>query len=191
VSRSSSSITGRRGRNRDGDLWALIGRVRTLDVRAVGRPQHDEEEQHMTNIDTVSEVYAAFGRGDVASILEVLADDIEWEYGMADAGVPWLRPRTGRAGALEFFQSLSAVQFLKFEPTMLLASGDVVVALIDLACVVTATGIPIEEESEVHIWHFDGDGKVARFCHKLDSHQHWAAYRGVDVREPVGNPTAP
>jgi ketosteroid isomerase-like protein len=145
----------------------------------------------MTNIDTVSEVYAAFGRGDVASIMEVLADDIEWEYGMADAGVPWLRPRTGRAGALEFFQSLSAVEFSKFEPTMLLASGDVVVALIDLACVVTATGIRIEEESEVHIWHFDEDGMVARFCHKLDSHQHWAAHRGVDVRQPVGTPTAP
>ena len=95
----------------------------------------------MTNIDTVSDVYAAFGRGDVASIMEVLADDIEWEYGMADAGVPWLRPRTGRAGALEFFQSLSAVEFLKFEPTMLLASGDVVVALIDLAGAVPgATG---------------------------------------------------
>jgi ketosteroid isomerase-like protein len=191
VSRSWSPITGRRGGIRDSYLWAPIGRVHTLDVRAAGRPQRGEEERHMTNIDTVSEVYAAFGRGDVASIMEVLADDIEWEYGMADAGVPWLRPRTGRAGALEFFQSLSAVEFSKFEPTMLLASGDVVVALIDLACVVTATGIRIEEESEVHIWHFDEDGMVARFCHKLDSHQHWAAHRGVDVRQPVGTPTAP
>jgi len=102
--------------------------------------------------------------------------------------VPWLRLRTGRAGALEFFQSLSAVEFHKFQPKMLLASGDVVVALIDLACVVTATGIAIEEEDEVHIWHFDENGKVARFCHKLDSHQHWTAHEGIDLRQATSKP---
>jgi hypothetical protein len=65
---------------------------------------------------------------------------------------------------------------------MLLASDDVVVALIDLAFVVKETGIAVEEEGEVHIWHFDADGKVARFCHKLDTYQHWAAFKGIDVR---------
>lgn len=52
--------------------------------------------------------------------------------------------------------------------------GDVVVALIDFAGVVKPKGVEIDEEDEVHIWHFDDKGKVARFCHKLDSHQHWA-----------------
>lgn len=67
------------------------------------------------------------------------------------------------------------------------ANQAVVVALIDLACVVTATGIAIEEEDEVNIWHFDENGKVARFCYKLDSHQHWAAHEGIDLPGLLGS----
>jgi uncharacterized protein len=33
----------------------------------------------MSNIETVKGVYEAFGRGDIPAILEVIADDIEWE----------------------------------------------------------------------------------------------------------------
>lgn len=139
----------------------------------------------MTNIDTVHAVYTAFGRGDITAIMNVLADDIDWDYAITDAGVPWLRPRTGHPGALDFFQSLSAVEFHKFEPKMLLANDNVVVALIDFAGLVKATGIEIDEEDEVHIWHFDEAGKVARFCHKLDSHQHWAAHTGIDAHRPA------
>jgi hypothetical protein len=29
----------------------------------------------------------------------------------------------------------------------------------------------------VHIWHFDAQGRVARFRHRLDTHQHWEARR--------------
>ena len=47
----------------------------------------------MSNIPTVQDIYAAFGRGDVPAILAQLAEDVDWEYGMADAGVPWLQPR--------------------------------------------------------------------------------------------------
>jgi ketosteroid isomerase-like protein len=135
----------------------------------------------MTNIHTVHAVYDAFGRGDIAAIMNVLSDDIDWDYAITDAGVPWLHRRTGHDGVMDFFQSLSAVEFHKFEPKMLLANDNVVVALIDFAGLVTATGIEIHEEDEVHIWHFDDAGKVARFCHKLDSHQHWAAHTGVDL----------
>jgi ketosteroid isomerase-like protein len=133
----------------------------------------------MSNVETVESVYEAFGRGDVPAILERLSDDVEWEYGMSDAGVPWLRPRSGRDGALEFFASLGALEFQKFAPKMLLAGDDVVVALIDLAFVVKETGVAVEEEDEVHIWYFDPSGKICRFGHKLDTHQHWAAWKGV------------
>jgi hypothetical protein len=63
------------------------------------------------------------------------------------------RPRAGRAAVVEFFQALSGVEFRTFRRKMLLANDDVVVALINLACVVKATGIAIEQESDVHIWH--------------------------------------
>jgi ketosteroid isomerase-like protein len=129
----------------------------------------------VSNIRTVKDIYAAFGRGHIPAILARLAEDIEWEYGMMDAGVPWFKPRRGREEVPEFFQALSALEFKQFEPRTLLESGDVVVALIDLAAKVKATGRTIAEENEVHIWHFDTHGLVTRFCHKADTYQHWAA----------------
>ena len=132
----------------------------------------------MSNIQTVQSIYAAFGQGDIPTILGHLAESIEWEYGTLDAGVPWLQPRKGLAEVPKFFESLGALDFQKFQPKTLLESGNVVVALIDLVVVVKATGRPILEEDEVHIWHFDSQGRVTRFCHRLDTHKHWLALRG-------------
>ena len=37
---------------------------------------------------------------------------------------------------------------------------------------------PWTRACEVHIWRFDGQGRVARFCHRMDTHKHWLALRG-------------
>ena len=94
----------------------------------------------MSNVQTVQNIYAAFGRGDIPAILAHLAENIEWEYGMSNAGVPWLQPRKGRAEVPKFFQSLGALDFRQFEPKTLLEGRDIAVALIDLTVVVRATG---------------------------------------------------
>ncbi len=95
------------------------------------------------------------------------------------AGVPWLRSRTGRDGARQLLASLTGVEFQTFDPRVLLERDHVVVALIDISFMVRATGVMVSEEDEVHIWTFDADGKVSRFCHKLGTHQHWAAFGSV------------
>jgi hypothetical protein len=132
----------------------------------------------MSNVQTVQQIYAAFGQGDIPAILGHLAEDIDWEYGIQEAGVPWLKPGKGRAAVPAFFESLAALEFHRFQPKTLLESGDVVVALIDLAVTVKATGRHVQEEDEVHIWRFDGNGKVVRFCHRVDTHKHWLAWKG-------------
>jgi hypothetical protein len=33
----------------------------------------------------------------------------------------------------------------------------------------------VAEEHEAHLWHFNEAGKVVRFCHKVDTYQHWRA----------------
>ena len=129
----------------------------------------------MSNIATVQNVYAAFGRGDVPAILGVLDEDVDWEYGRVSSGVPWLEPRQGRASVAGFFEALTALEFQKFQPKTFLESGNIVVVLVDLAMTFKETGKTIAEEDEVHIWHFNGQGKVVRFCHKLDGFQHWRA----------------
>jgi ketosteroid isomerase-like protein len=137
----------------------------------------------VSNIETVKAVYEAFGRGDIPAIMDVMADDIEWEYGMADNGVPWLRSRAGRDGTGQFFASLAGVEFHTFEPRLLLEGGDMVVSLIDVSFTVKKTGVLVSEEDEVHIWTFGADGKASRFCHKLDTHQHRLACGGDHARQ--------
>ena len=132
----------------------------------------------MSNLQTVQSIYEAFGRGDIRAILGHLHTDIDWDYGITDAGVPWLRPGRGPSHVRQFFESLSAVDFKTFQPKTFLEAGNVVVALIDVAFEVKATGRPVKEEDEVHIWHFDGEGHVTRVSHKIDTYQHWVAFRG-------------
>jgi ketosteroid isomerase-like protein len=131
-----------------------------------------------SNVRTVETIYAAFGRGDVPAILEHLAEDVEWEYGQAENPVPWLQRRSGRAAVGQFFAALSALEFHKFVPKVMLEGAGVVVALIDLEATVKQTGRRIAEEDETHIWRFDDRGSVIRFRHAVDTAQHVAAFRG-------------
>lgn len=130
----------------------------------------------MAPVDTVHQIYQAFGRGDVPAILDQLAEDVEWEYGISSTDVPWLQPRRGRAQVAEFFQALAALEIQKFQPKAFLEGGSLVVALVDLEATVRSTGRRVVEEDEAHIWRFDAAGKVSRFRHRADTYQHWAAY---------------
>ena len=132
-----------------------------------------------SNLETVQQIYAAFGAGDVPSILAVMADDVVWEYGFTDPGVPWLQPRRGKEGVAAFFGDLGAgVEFFSFRVDTVVEAGEKVIALVDLHGRVRRTGRELREQDEVHIWHFGPDGKVCRFRHALDTAQHAAAWRG-------------
>ena len=132
----------------------------------------------MTCKETVLEMYAAFGRGDVPAILEHLAPDVEWEYGASPTEVPWLQPRQGRSGAAEFFASLEGFEFHRFELRTILEEGTTVVALIDLEATIRKTGLRLQELEEAHIWHFGDDGLVSRFRHRTDTLKHLRAWQG-------------
>jgi ketosteroid isomerase-like protein len=127
----------------------------------------------MSHLSTVQTIYAAFMKGDVPTILDRLADDVDWEYGASPNAAPWLQPRRGKAGAKEFFVSLGDMQINSFLPKTLLAGEEagrgVVVALIDIDFTVKSTGKHVFEEDEIHIWRFDAEGKVARFRHRADT----------------------
>lgn len=126
----------------------------------------------------VQEIYEAFGKGDVPSILASLADDVDWDYGHGSTDVPWIQPRRGRDAVVAFFEALAAVEFQKFAPKELLEAGNTVVALVDVDYTVKATGKRWAEEDEVHIWRFGSDGKVVRFKHVVDTHAVQLAYKG-------------
>lgn len=132
----------------------------------------------MSHVGTVRHMYEAFGRGDIAAIIEKMSPQVEWEYGQAENGVPWLARRHGRTGVSEFFAALgSGLTFSRFEPRRFFSDGDMVVVLVNVTATVNATGKAISEDDEVHVWTFGEDGLACRFAHRADTHQHVEALR--------------
>jgi ketosteroid isomerase-like protein len=130
-----------------------------------------------TLIEKVQAIYAAFGRGDGGAVLEHIADDCEWEYAPVVHDVPWLQKQRGRAGVGAFLQSVGTeLEFATFAPKTFLEAPGLVVVLVDVEATVRRTGRAIHEIDEVHLWHFDRAGRVARFRHAADTFQHARAW---------------
>jgi ketosteroid isomerase-like protein len=80
------------------------------------------EQQHMQ---TVQEIFSAFGRGDIAPTLDALADDVEWHEPGPTAVLPWAGTRHGRAQVAQFFTAIGeSLEILQFEPREFWAEGD-------------------------------------------------------------------
>ena len=129
----------------------------------------------MSNTQTVQEIYAAFGSGDIPAILSKLSPSVDWEYGSASTSVPWLQHRRGPEEVAGFFESLGGIDMHSFAPKEILESGNVVVALIDVDFTVKSTGKRVTEEDEIHVWRFDDAGKVVKLRHGADTHAHQLA----------------
>lgn len=130
----------------------------------------------MSNTQCLRDLYEAYARGDLATVLSKLSESVEWEYGPASTNVPWLQRRHGHDGAAEFFASHRELELHKFSPKEFLEAPGVVVVLVDVDLTVKATGKRIVEEDEIHVWRFDAEGKVVRFRHGVDTHLHYLAY---------------
>src|ERR1051326_3616425 len=86
-----------------------------------------------TNISTLQSMYAAFGRGDVQSIVAQCTDDVTWGTDTSvQTEVPWYRIRSGPDGVADFFTTLAnEVDFERFEPNLWAAAGDQVLVRVD------------------------------------------------------------
>ena len=93
------------------------------------------------------------------------------------SGVPWLRARRGKAGALEFFAIAGQFKIHDFQVLSLLAGGNQVVAEVVIDTTVP-TGVRYRDE-ELHLWTFDDSGKVVRLRHYVDTAKHILAARGT------------
>ncbi|HKT01170.1 MAG TPA: nuclear transport factor 2 family protein [Rugosimonospora sp.] len=134
---------------------------------------------------TVAGIYEAFGRGDVAAILDRLAEDVSWDADWADnfaqrTVVGHVIPRRGRAGVGEFFALLGGYTVHEFAVLDLLASADRVAAVVVIDAAMPGGGRYRDEE--VHMWTFDADGKVSALRHHIDTAKHLAAAQGEDTR---------
>jgi len=132
------------------------------------------------NSQTVTDIYAAFGRGDVSYILDQLSDSIRWDHGVRETDLPYLRAGTGKQAVIAFFTALAEnVEFTTFEPGPPCVSDDTVIVAVREIGRNLITGTAIEDDIAVHIWTFGPDGKVVEFRHVLDVARHEAAARPV------------
>jgi uncharacterized protein len=125
----------------------------------------------VSNVETVQEIYAAFGRGDLPAMLDRMADDVVldgWDDNAQAAGVPWLAERRGHDGVAEFVSVVAGVGVRDLQVLALMDGGDRV-----------ASEVVIEtdhyRDEEIVMWWFDPAGKVTRLRHYVDTAKHIAA----------------
>jgi ketosteroid isomerase-like protein len=112
------------------------------------------------NVGTIKQMYEAFGRGDVETILGLLTDDVDWSTDAAIESAPWYGPRHGKDGVRSFFEGIaSAGPVTEFTPLSYASNdeGDVMV-FIRYGFTATATG----RDARMHLHHYwkFRDGKV-------------------------------
>jgi uncharacterized protein len=136
------------------------------------------------NLATIQELYGAFGRGDVAAILELCAEDVRWEDWDDNfaqrAGLDHFKARSGRDGVMEFFAVAGSMEITSFEVLSIMASDDQVAVEIETEAALPGAGV--YRDQEIHLWTFDADGKVSRLRHYTDTAKHIAAAGGEDTR---------
>ena len=141
-------------------------------------------ERASANLATIGEIYAAFGRGDVPSILDKIAADCRWEaWGNNLAqrrGLPIFQPRLGPAGVAEFFAVVGEMQIHDFQVLDMLASERQVVAEVEIEASLPGGGRYRDEE--LHLWTLDEQQRVVRLRHYVDTAKHIAAWAGEDTR---------
>ncbi|HTR64657.1 MAG TPA: nuclear transport factor 2 family protein [Terriglobales bacterium] len=113
------------------------------------------------NLQVVKECYAAFGRGDIQSILNACSTEIEW-ITPGESFIPAGGTHRGRDGVGRFFQTVAqTMDFAAFEPRTYVAQGDLVVALGYYRGKDKETGKTFESDWAM-LFSFR-DGKVAKF----------------------------
>jgi ketosteroid isomerase-like protein len=113
------------------------------------------------NTRTVLQGYAFFSQGDIASLLNLYTEDIEFNI-PGPLLIPYSGVSRGKEEVSTFFAKIhEAVEFERFEAQECIEQGDTVVALGYAKARARATG-KTEEEEWAHVLRMR-DGKVAHF----------------------------
>lgn len=119
------------------------------------------------HIQTVKDAYAAFGHGDVATILSMLAPDVSWEL-EGPAEISFAGIRKGPEAVKGFFQGIANdYADPKLEITDYLSSADGVATFGRYKCTLKKTGKRVDTPM-AHLFKFRG-GKIVRFVDHINT----------------------
>ena len=130
------------------------------------------------NTKVIQAAYAAFGRGDIPTLLGYMTDDVQWRPVLGTGRhVPFSGERRGKASVAEFFKTVAETEdFEQFEPREFVAQGNTVVAIGHYRAVTKATGKRFDADFAMVFTL--RDGKVATFREFTDSAGINAAFGG-------------
>ena len=129
------------------------------------------------NVKTITGVYEAFGRGDVAAILDAVTDDVDWAAEAASSGAPWYGVRHGKDAVAAFFSDFgSTMEVEEFTPVSLAANDTDVLTVVRFQARSRSTG----RTAEMNLHHYCKfrDGKIAYSRGTEDTAQPEAVLRG-------------
>ena len=129
------------------------------------------------NIKTITQVYEAFGRGDVAAILDAVTDDVDWAAEAASSAAPWYGVRHGRDAVAVFFSDFgSTMEVEEFTPVSFAANDTDVLTVVRFRARSRSTG----KTSEMNLHHYFKfrDGKIAYYRGTEDTVQTQAVLQG-------------
>ena len=119
------------------------------------------------NVQTVQQIYADFGTGNVEGILNSLTDDISWND-PGYPGIPYAKKRNGKNEVMNFFIEMgSTVSFTQFAPQEFYADADSVIVKGSFAGKANGTGKTFASDW-VMIWKFRGD-KIFKYQAFVDT----------------------
>ncbi len=119
------------------------------------------------NVETVKQMYAAFGRGDVHGILAHLADDVVWSFEANDK-ISWAGVRHGKDEAVGFFTGIAAdLTDSHLEMTEFVAEGEIVASFGRYSATVRKNGIRVSSPVG-HYFRFK-NGKVAEYRNLINT----------------------
>jgi ketosteroid isomerase-like protein len=130
-----------------------------------------------SNVDLVQQLYGAFGKGDIPTLMNSMSDDIAWHSGGRASDFPGFGPRKGHAEVQDFFKIIAENnEFSHFTPREFYAAGDKVFVLGDYALTLRKSGKKFASDW-AHIFTIR-DGKVTGFREFLDTALAAECYRG-------------
>ena len=129
------------------------------------------------NIKTIEEVYQAFGRGDVATILDAVTDDVDWAAEAASSAAAWYGVRHGRDAVAAFFADFgSTMEVEEFTPVSFAANDTDVLTVVRFKARSRGTGRALQ--MDLHHYFKFRDGKIAYYRGTEDTAQTEAVLRG-------------
>ena len=118
-------------------------------------------------LDVVQTIYGAFGRGDLPTILGLIADEVDWRF-HGPAGVAFTRRCRSRDEVAQWFAAVAQNDDVQaFEPRELIDAGEHVTVLGWERTRALPGGVTFETEW-VHVWTVRS-GRVTRFWGMYDT----------------------